>query len=281
MSDDRHIDIMGLRTRYRQVGTSGTAVLLIHGIYSSIEDWESNIGPLAERHRVWVLDLPGCGHTDKPTDFDQSPDGQVAFLRAFVKAVALDSFHLVGHSMGGRLSLGLARAEPERVRSLTLVSPAVIGFETYILFRLSTLPGVGEMLTWPNLLGMRTLMREVVYDKSVITGEIVRERLAFARMPGAQRAFLRTLRELTTLRGFRRDLVRDLHGWLGEINLPLMVVWGKQDKLTPAHHLRFVEQGTQVARKELYDRCGHLPQLEHRDRFNADLCAFLADVDQR
>jgi pimeloyl-ACP methyl ester carboxylesterase len=280
MSEDRYVDIMGLRTRYRQVGASGPAVLLVHGIYSSIEDWQGNIGPLAERYRVWAVDLPGCGRTDKPADFDLSLDGQVAFLRAFVAELGLESFHLVGHSMGGRLSLGLTRAEPARVRSLTLVSPAVIGYETYILFRLSTLPGLGELLTWPNRFGMRTLMREVVYDKSVITDEIVRERLAFARMPGAQGAFLRTLRGLATLRGFRPDLVRDLHAWLGEIDLPLMTIWGAQDKLAPAHHLRFIEQVTKVARKELYDRCGHLPQLEHKDRFNADLGAFLADVDR-
>lgn len=279
MSEDRYVDIMGLRTRYRQVGTSGPVVLLVHGIYSSIEDWQGNIGPLAERYRVWAVDLPGCGRTDKPADLDLSLDAQVAFLRAFVTELGLESFYLVGHSMGGRLSLGLTRAEPARVRSLTLVSPAVIGYETYILFRLSTLPGLGEMLTWPNPLGMRMLMGEVVHDKSLVTDELVRARLAFARMPGAQRAFLKTLRGLSNLFGFRRELVRDLHGWLGEIDQQVMVIWGKQDKLTPMHHLRFLEQGTNAIRKRLYDGCGHLPHLEHADRFNADLTAFVADVD--
>ncbi|MCI5043038.1 MAG: alpha/beta fold hydrolase [Donghicola eburneus] len=280
MDTDRYVEVMGMRTRYRQIGTSGSDVLLVHGIYSSIEDWDANVDALAQNHRVWVLDLPGCGHTDKPADFDQTLASQVDFLVAYVQTVGLVRFHLVGHSMGGRLSLELTRALPDRVISLSLVSPAVIGFETYFVFRLATIPLLGELLTWPNRFGLSFLMKQVVYDPSLITDAIVDQRLALAKLPGAQSAFLRTLRKLANVKGFRVPLVKDLHSWLPEINLPLMLIWGQQDKLAPVHHAKFIEDKTAVRETHLYERCGHLPQLEHKDRFNADLGAFLTDVDR-
>lgn len=278
MIEDFYAEVMGIRTHYVRTGPPDAPdVLLVHGVFSSIADWGPTIGPLSERFRVWALDLPGCGLTDKPSDFDQSLASQTDFLRMFLDIVGLDRFHLVGHSMGGRLCIELTRAVRSRVATLTLVSPAVVGLDTLVQFRLATLPGLGEIMTYPTAFGTRMLMKEAVYDNNHITDDVVQDRLATSQLPGAQAAFLRTLRQLAGPTGFRAELVRDLHDWLPELDIPLFVAWGKQDKLTPFSHLKHLEDLTVIERELRLDACGHIPQLEHPEVFNDALLSFLGE----
>ncbi|AYE88238.1 alpha/beta fold hydrolase [Sulfitobacter sp. D7] len=281
MSFDTYISVMGLNIRYQQRGDTGPDILLVHGISSSIEDWSANLGPLSDTARVWAVDLPGCGMSEARADFDYSLENQSRFLAAFMEAVGLDRAHVVGHSLGGRLTLSLARIAPERVASITLVAPAGIGFDTNIMFRLSTLPGLGELLTYPNPMGTRMLMRDAIHDDSLVTSDMIAERVAFGKRPGNHRAFLKTLRGFVGLSGFRRAAISDIHGWLHELRQPLHSIWGENDTFISPRHAAFVTERLPEAGVTVYPACGHFPQLEHKDRFNAELSAFVQAQDAK
>jgi len=107
-SNPTSIDIAGIRTRVTRAGDHGPPLVLIHGIASSIEDWETNIPALARTHRVFALDLVGCGLSDKPPGHDYSLRSLAEFVLAFMSQAGIEAAHLAGFSMGGRLALDCA-----------------------------------------------------------------------------------------------------------------------------------------------------------------------------
>ena len=107
---DRYVRVGSINTRYRIQG-AGSPVVLIHGIGSSLEDWDLNFAPLAEQHCVWALDLVGNGRSDKP-----AAPYTMAYFSNFVRdfsAQGLDRVSLVGSSLGGTVTLDFAIRYPE------------------------------------------------------------------------------------------------------------------------------------------------------------------------
>jgi pimeloyl-ACP methyl ester carboxylesterase len=279
--DDRYAEVAGVRTRFWQAGHDGQAVVLIHGIACSVEDWEANIGALAQSHRVFALDLVGCGLSDKPGGQDYSLRALARFVLDFMSAIGIDAAHLMGFSMGGRLALECAHMAPERVRSLVLLAPAAIGPDTIINFRLASVKGLGELLTRPSRFGMRMLMRAAFSDPSKISADMLEDRLRRAKLPGAQAAFLIMLRGMVRLGGFHPTIISEVQSWLPSIRKPVLVIWGLQDRFVSSRHAEILRERLPDCTVKLYENCGHLPGIEQAGRLNADATAFLAGLEGR
>ena len=114
--DDRYITVAGIKTRYQQIGTNGPALVLVHGIASSIEDWKDNIVELSRGRRVIAFDLVGCGRSDKPLNQNYSISELAKFTLELMTVLGLDKVDLCGFSMGGRIALECAHMGPTRVR---------------------------------------------------------------------------------------------------------------------------------------------------------------------
>lgn len=271
---DRYVQIGSVNTRFWAVGEQGPPVVLVHGLGGHVEDWAQNIRPLAGRHRVYALDLVGCGRSDKPAG-GYSFTGLVEFVHRFVRSQGIERASLVGHSLGGAVSLQFALHFPQLVEKLVLVGSAGLGREVALLLRASSLPVAGEWLTRPRRKGMAQYLYKATYDPAVVTEELVETNLSLAALPGAQRALLRTLRAAFDLRGVRREVYRPIVGALGRIRAPTLIVWGRQDRIVPAVHAAAAERGIPGARLRLIDGCGHFPQWERPAEFNALLLQFL------
>jgi hypothetical protein len=102
---------------------------------------------------------------------------------------------------------------------------------------------------------------------------------AIARAPGAHQAVLRTLRSLVSGSGFRIEKVAALLAVMRTIHQPTLIIWGRQDKLVPPNHARILEAKLPQSRTTLFDKCGHLPQLEQPGQFNAAVLDFLSAQD--
>ncbi len=286
---DQYINVGRVRTRYwdvaREVGghgaKPGTPVLLLHGIGCSVLEWERNVPALAARHRVIAVDLLGFGGTDKPADADYTLGGLARFVLAFMDAMGLGRVHIAGNSLGGRLALGCAAMAPARVASMVLVDPAGMDRLGPILdFRVATLPVVGELLTRASPMGLRMLWRKAFFDPApFVTPELVSTKVALAAQPGAQAAFLKTLRHFLDVKGFLPATVAELHAALPKVQAPTLVLWGRDDRFVPAHHAQVLQRLMPRVDVEVWDRCGHVPQIEHAQRFNARCREFWQQVD--
>lgn len=259
------IEAGGRRLRYTRQGESGQTVLLIHGFGGDLDNWLFNIQALAEKHTVYALDLPGHGQSDKTLD-DPSLAGLAAGVLAFMDTVGIERAHLVGHSLGGAIALQLARDMPERVQSLALIGSAGLGAE-----RSAARINRGYIDGFVAANSRRELKphaQQLFADPKLVTRQLLEDLLKFKRLDGVDQA-LRSLADGL----FDGDRQRSLPGeGFDPAGKPLLVIWGKEDKIIPASH---AEQAPAGATVEIIDGAGHMVQMEAANRVNALLLGHL------
>lgn len=270
--EDRYAEVAGYRTHYIVAG-AGAPVLLVHGVGGSLATYQRNVAALAQHGRVYAIDLPGHGRSDVPDVRYRAEEGG-AFLIAFIEQVCAAPAALVGVSAGGLMCLLAASERPDLVRRLVLVSSAGLGRDIGWTLRLLTLPGLDRFVENPSAEQARTALQNQVYDPASITPEFVAQVYADWRRPGNRRAFLRGLRSNITLFGVRRWR-RHLRRF-SKLAVPVLIVWGAQDRYIPVRHAYRAVRRISGARLAVFDRCGHMPPYERAPEFNRIVGEFLS-----
>lgn len=279
--EDRFVSVRGVKTRYWEAGSEGSAIILLHGIGCSVLDWQTNIAALAKRHRVYALDMLGYGLTEKPREETYTIPRLAQFTLDFLSTQEIQRAHFAGFSLGGTVALECARTAPQRVASMVLLAPAGIAREGMLIhFRLASLPLLGEMIMQPSAARLKTFWDLAFLDKSFVTAEFTANRLRFAVLPGAKEALLKTLRSGLNWRGVRLAHVETVTAALPMLKMPTLVIWGKQDNFISPKHAEVLQRLLPKVEVLLIDQCGHLPQIEYSDMFNEAALRFLAEVDR-
>ena len=263
-----------INTRFWELGNDGSTVLLIHGIGGSLEDWILNADSLAKHHHVYALDLVGYGHSDKPSA-SYSFTYMAQFIKDFMKAESIDRASLIGHSLGGGISLQFSLQFPSKVEKLVLVGSAGLGKQVTFLLRVLTLPIIGKLLARPSRKGTANFLKECLYDPALVTDELVEFSYSLASLPGAQEALLSTVRTLGNIRGMRKDALHPIVDNLSSITVPTLIFWGQQDRILPVAHAQVAENKIPNSQLQIFDSCGHFPQLERPEEFNSIVLKFL------
>ena len=278
--EDRYVSVRGIKTRYWQVGTQGTPIILLHGIGCSVLDWEASIPKLATQHCVYAVDMLGCGLTEKPSKETYTGPRLTQFVLDFLTTQQIPRAHFAGFSLGGRVVLECAITAPERVASMVLLAPAGVAREGMLIhFRLATIPFLGEMILQPSAERLETFWRLAFLDQSFVTSEFIAARLKLAMQPGAKEAFLKTLRDGLNWRGVQTAYVNALRTALPLVNVPTLIIWGKQDNFISPRHAEVLQRLLPNVQVELFDHCGHLPQIERAEKFNEAALSFWDQVD--
>ncbi|NLD43187.1 MAG: alpha/beta fold hydrolase [Chloroflexi bacterium] len=267
----------GARTRYWAEG-EGPIVVLVHGYAASVEMWPQTMAALAPHYRVLALDLLGSGLTDKPVDAQLTPRALARFTLAFLDALHIERAAVVGHSMGGGLALELALAAPERVNALGLVACTGLGGYLKPSLRLAATPILGWFLTRPGPLIAGNFLRSCVHDTAVVTDELVAQFSELGRLPGTHRCLFSQLRQTATIRGWRPETYRPIAEQLHTIQVPTLLVWGRQDRIVPFTHSSVAVERLPDVRLHTFEPCGHLVQLERPGEFEEVLLDFLQAV---
>jgi len=272
---DRYVKVGDVNTRYWQAGDKGSVVVLVHGLGGFIENWERNIDALAQRHRVYALDLLGFGRTDK-LPLVKDVNVLVKFLADFLVTQNIDRASFIGNSLGGGLVLAFALEHPGMVEKLVLVDNAGMGRDVIPDFKFCSLPLVGELFLRPSRKSTEKLWEKLVYDPSKVTPEIRDLGYRYISSAGAKKTFLATTRAGINLFGQKDKLTRQLLAGLKDLKAPVLVVWGTDDRIIPVAHARIALEKIPGARLELFEKCGHMPMLECPDKFNKLVLNFLA-----
>jgi pimeloyl-ACP methyl ester carboxylesterase len=272
---DFFINVNGVRTRYWQAGQDGPPVVLIHGLGASAEIWSANIDALAMRHRVYVPDLPGFGRTEKPEWMDYSPGAYSRFLLDFMTALGIGRAALVGHSLGGGVSLRAILDDPGCVDRLILLSSAGIGREVSLPLRIASLPFFDRIFFKPPLPVFTRFLHRLVFDPAAITADFARLYYEMFFQPASVRAFTGILRTIATLRGARPGILEPILAGLGTITAPTLILWGRQDRILPVSQALDAAGRIPGARLHVFERCGHMPNVEVPREFNRLVLEFL------
>jgi pimeloyl-ACP methyl ester carboxylesterase len=265
----------GITVHYVAEGR-GPAVVLVHGLAGFAESWRHNISALAARTRVYALDLPGFGQSDKPpAAYDLA--FFVHALRAFLDATGMPTASLVGHSLGGAIAVATGLTHPTRVERLALIGAVVPGceFRPSIVLRTLARRPLGELLA---LLGCAPLYRAVM--SSGFHRADPKEVDFHIRWAHATRtAWPARAAYLATLRGIGLDFTERAASWrrtLRALEQPVLLIHGREDRIVPPGHGEAVGEALPRRIQRWIDGCGHFPHIEHADVVNEWLAAFLA-----
>jgi pimeloyl-ACP methyl ester carboxylesterase len=267
-------EVDGLTLHYVVAGR-GPAVVLLHGLGGFAQSWRHTIDTLATRATVFALDLPGFGRSAKP----RTAYGLAYFARAlhgFLDATGIAQASLVGHSLGGSMAVTYALTHPTRVERVALVAALVPGFSFRMTWahRLIALPVVGEALA---LCGRAPLYKAAVARCFHVScpGEVdflVEHDYPIRTGPEARAAWLSTARHI------RADFIdhrADYRRAIATLDLPMLLVHGRQDPAVPREHVVEAAGGFPRAALRWVEGCGHFPHLEHAQTVNAWLVEFL------
>ena len=263
----------GINVRYLEAG-EGPAVLLVHGLSTSMVTWHCNIDALVSAgYRVLALDLPGHGDSDKPKDLDYAPAGAAELIRQFLAELQLDRISLVGNSAGGLVVSLFSLAYPQQVEKLVLVAPGGMGRHVTWLLRAMSIPVIGELFYQPRLQSSLAMARRLFFRPPPILAEILPEMQRVRNLPGARHAAIQSIRSSVCLLGQRRrsyilDRLRDL-------KRPLMTIWGEEDTILPVSQAAAVRRALPRSVTRVIPECGHWPHMEKAAQFNDLLVRFL------
>ncbi len=264
--------VRGVRIRYVEAG-QGAPLVLIHGLTSSKVAWRENIAPLAERHRVYAVDLPGHGDSDKSgVSYDSA--FIVGLIREFILGLGHKRVALAGISLGGGVSLLTALERPEMVSKLALVGSGALGREIATVIRLAALPIVGEIMLGGPFDNVGAMARKCFYDKRLATSELIEELRRTNSLPGAREAALTIIRRYISVWGVRRQYV--VTSRLKSLAVPTMLFWGREDEIIPVEHGHRAARMIPDAGLHVFAKCGHWPQMERAEEFNQLMLEFLS-----
>lgn len=276
---DRFVMVAGLRVRYRSAGEHGPVLVLLHGIGRTLEDWSQNMLVLGRSHRVFALDFPGCGFSDKPV-LPYTTPFLAGFLRDFLRVLNLERVTLVGNSMGGGIGLEFVAQFPGLLEGLVLVAPAGMGPKGARFLGLCSIPLVGEVILRPSRLASKRALGLLFADRSMMTPARAARDFELSRQPGASRAFLKMLRFMANRRGAKPAFYNRSLESAANVRVPTLIVWGVQDQILPVEYAPVAAKTIPGSRLQLYDPCGHFPMLECAQEFNALLLEFLQNAHQ-
>lgn len=265
--DATFMEVDGVRLRYLDEG-QGAPVVLIHGFASAIENWTAVIPKLRERHRVIALDLKGFGWSDRP-EGDYSPEAEARLVLGLMDRLHVDRAAVVAHSWGSSVALALALQAPERVSRLALYDAWVYESQQPSFFLWSRAAGLGEFLVGAYY-DQRPddRMTAAFFNKDAIPERLIEEVESALERPGTKAA------ALAAIRGQR---FAELEGRYGTIEAPALLLWGREDEVTPVSVGEQLVRQLRDARLIVYERCGHFPMIEAEATSTRDLMAFLAE----
>ncbi len=122
-----NVRVNGIRQHYLRYGGEGRPLILIPGITSPAITWAFVAEALAEHNDVYVLDVRGRGLSDAGPDLSYDLDSYAADVAGFAEAIGLAGYDVVGHSMGARIGIRLARSGASGLRRLVLIDPPATG----------------------------------------------------------------------------------------------------------------------------------------------------------
>ncbi len=254
----------------------GPPLVLVHALGENALDWSWVLPALSRGHRVYAPDLPGIGG-DGGVVTDHSPAFFASFIAAFLDALGIERAAIVGNSLGGHIALRMALSEPARVSALGLVGSAGLGRTVSPALSLLALPGYGEAAV--------ALSKTPVGARQRAWG---RTALLFGRPWPAPSAWLAEQYRLALTPGFLEATLAALRAHVGpvgqrevlldrlpDLRIPTLVVWGTRDRVFPGSHARAALSRLPDGSLSLIPGCGHLPHVEHPDRFAGILGRFL------
>lgn len=241
--------------KYIETGDGEEVLMLLHGLFGALSNFEGIIKHFSKSHKVVVPMLPIFELPIRKV----SVSGLVDHVARFVEYKCFDKVNVLGNSLGGHVTLLYGLAHPDRIKSLTLTGSSGL-FENSLG---STFPKRGDY----EFIKRKT--QDTFYDPEIATKELVDE--VFDTVNDRNKA----IRVIATAKSaVRHNLGDKLH----QIKSPTLLIWGREDNVTPLFVGEKFNELIAGSKLSVVDACGHAPMMEKPKVFNSILEEFLNSV---
>ena len=236
---------------YVEVGV-GQPLMLLHGLFGALSNFSDLIEHFKHTHKVIVPILPlydlDLLHT--------TVKGLAKHVQQFIDHKGYDQIHLLGNSLGGHVGLVHVLSHPEKIKTLTLTGSSGL-FENAMG---DSYPKRGDYEY------IRAKTAETFYDPAVATKELVDEVFEITN------SRIKVIKIIALAKSAIRN---NLGEELGQIKVPTLLIWGKNDKVTPPFVAEDFHKLIPNSELAFIDQCGHAPMMEVPNAFNEILEKFL------
>jgi pimeloyl-ACP methyl ester carboxylesterase len=241
----------------------GKPVILLHGWLGSWGLWQETMAYLGGSYRTYALDFWGFGESGRKRDTYAVQDF-VSLVDQFMEQLGIVRAPLVGHSMGGTVSLEVAIRYPERVSKVVVAGSPIVGSSLAPLLKMAGVRPIAFMLF--NLMGPFRAFMKYFYSKQICTDPRFPEMMDRDLSRTTLESFLRSIASL------RRT---DLRGSLNLVKVPALGFYGEKDRVVDPHQWQPMQNGIPQARIEHFPTAGHFMMLEEPSDFSKKLKNFL------
>lgn len=248
----------------------GRPVLLLHGWLGSWALWRSTSVELGKEFRTYALDFWGFGESgDQGVDFSVS--NFIMLVDQFMDRLGIVKAPLVGHSMGGTVSLGAAIRHPEKVVKVVVVGSPINGASLNPLLKLAGYRG------WINLSEsapflFTTFMRALKVGVRGGSYLLANDGRALGDMLVADLSGLTVGPFFESIGTLRQT---DLRSRVGDLKMPILGVYGRHDRIVDPRQSRVLKQCAPNSKVAWFESSGHFPMMDEPGRFHETLRTFL------
>lgn len=265
----RFVEVGEVTLRVREAGPAkAPAVVLLHGFGSSLDTWHDVVPKLASSYRVVAIDLKGFGRSSRPPG-DYSPAAQAALVLGVMDGLGVARAAVVGHSWGGSIALTLAKAAPDRVTRVAIYGGFLFEEQIPPYLRWGQVEGLGDLVFAMSFRERPDeRLARAFYDPDRLEERYVERVIADLERPGTIAASLAAVRGMD---------FEELVGTLPGISQPALLLWGREDRVSPPIYGERLASLLPRARLVVYPRCGHFPHVEALEPSTQALLAFLSE----
>ena len=230
----------------------GEVLLLLHGLFGALSNFRGILEEFSKRYKVVIPLLPIY---EMPV-LDATVNGLVRYVRQFVDMRGYEGMIVLGNSLGGHIAQLYALDQTRKVRALILTGSSG-------LFEDSLGGGYPKRGDYDYI---KDRTEYTFYDPKVATKELVDEVYEICNNRG------KAIRVISMAKSaMRENLAKHLH----KLTMPVLLIWGKQDKITPTFVGEDFHRLLVNSELVLVDECGHAPMMEKPEEFNRILDEFL------
>jgi pimeloyl-ACP methyl ester carboxylesterase len=253
------LPLMGMQVHYRDEGNKNDSIplVLLHGMSSSLNTWDSLVLLMKNEKRIISIDLPAFGLTGPNPQNSYGTAYYESFLDSFLLKLNIKQCILAGNSMGGGIAWNYTADHPEKVNKLILINAA--GFmgkkgKGSLGFTLASMPILNNLLLYitPTFL-IRKSLETIFVNQTKITEQLVTRFHDLTICEGNRKAALSI---------FKNRVEQDSDK-LKNINTPTLILWGEKDELINIENAYKFQQSIKGSKLEIIKNTGHTPMEEN------------------
>lgn len=237
-------------------------MILLHGWLGSWGLWQETMAFLGDEYRTYALDFWGFGESGKKLTSYKIEDF-VQLVDQFMETLGIAQAPIVGHSMGGTVSLAFAHRYPQRASKVTVIGSPINGRSLAVLLKLAGYRPIAvtvHNMMWALKLGIR--LSAPVITKDPRWYQMIDQDLSRTTVE----SFLTSIASLR-----KTDLTDELH----DLQVPVMGMYGDKDVIVSPHQWKPLQQYARLSRIERFSDAGHFLMLDQPERFQKTLRDFL------